>query len=218
MSYKEPLPFTQWEEICLSLFTQEVTPEQINWFEYLTPRASLQKQLNLFAIASAKTQIHPLNEKFKRSLMSFSFYEDYKDLASWVLCHRSESKFKPLYSVFCKACKDPGILSSTSDMDVLALKQLKKQVQKDVYKMQDNIKFETYLNEGTQVLYTWYEPEHFILQKNAYFLLKKYQGSDWIVFTPQGVLGHINQKTIYREEVAPFTQKGVEPQSIAAFT
>lgn len=129
------LSLNQWEEICFGLFAEGTDPREINWLETIGIEKRLNKsaqdQLDLFAFTHH--QKSRVNRRFQEKIQNLPFYGAYCDLCRIVLCHKSESKFKHLYSLFCKACSDPRILMNNADEDVYALSTIKNQVIKELH-------------------------------------------------------------------------------------
>lgn len=185
---KQPLSFSQWESLCLDLFDRGLGPEDVLWDQYIASRKHLH-QLTLFE------QLPPRSsqrlELFRQQFSKMPFYEDYKKICQWTLCHRSPAKFRYLYRLFCKASTDPRILLSAEDEDYRALKTLKQQVLKEVHRLQDQVGFHHMNVLGHRVIWTHCEAEHFIVYDCFDFFQRKWQGKNWIILSPHAVIGFL---------------------------
>jgi probable DNA metabolism protein len=66
--------------------------------------------------------------------------------------------------------------------DVRDLEAIEKAVRRDVHKMRAFVRFRKMRDEERYV--AWFEPDHFIVERNAPFFVRRFTGMRWTLLTP----------------------------------
>ena len=79
---------------------------------------------------------------------------------------------------------EPKLLAIASDPDTRRLEAMEKAVRRDIHKMHAFVRFRK-IGEGNDERYVaWFEPDHFIVERNADFFVRRFTGMRWTILTP----------------------------------
>lgn len=110
----------------------------------------------------------------------------YVDLAKTVSLHTVESRWSMLYRVLWRLTHgEPKLLEVPTDPDLIELRHLAKEVQKDAYRMRQYIRFRETELEGQKWFVAWYEPEHDSVHLNEKFFSDRFANMRWSILTPR---------------------------------
>src|SRR5690606_3140435 len=105
-------------------------------------------------------------------------------LAETVICHCTPARFDALYRVLLRLRTEPHLMRIASDPDVMRISAMEKSVRRDIHKMRAFVRFRRLdLPEGERYV-AWFEPEHFIVERNADFFVRRFTGMRWTILTP----------------------------------
>jgi DNA polymerase len=111
-------------------------------------------------------------------------------LAGAVICHSEPSRFSLLYRMLFRLAHDQRLLQMSSDADVVTAQRMAKSVGRDYHKMTAFVRFkEMPLPEGVagrRRFISWFEPDHFIVDRVAPFFQRRFTDMDWLIMTPKG--------------------------------
>ena len=69
-------------------------------------------------------------------------------------------------------------------IDVRRFEAMEKAIRRDIHKMRAFVRFRM-IGEGDGERYVaWFEPDHFIVEKNAAFFVRRFTGMHWTILTP----------------------------------
>jgi len=126
---------------------------------------------------------------------AFNVPRAFVDLAQTVLCHRDPERFTLLYTLLLRLRVNSGALGDEADPLIRRLVQRARAVRRDVHKMRAFVRFrEIGQGEATRFV-AWFEPEHFILRRNAGFFVRRFTSMHWSILTPIGAL-HWDTETL----------------------
>jgi uracil-DNA glycosylase len=109
---------------------------------------------------------------------------DFIDLAELAICHSDPARFDLLYRILFRLRRQTLLLKIASDPDVVKLSGLAKAVRRDIHKMRAFVRF-VRVGEGADERYVaWFEPDHFIVERNAPFFVRRFTGMRWTILTP----------------------------------
>ncbi|MEW6634070.1 MAG: UdgX family uracil-DNA binding protein [Pseudomonadota bacterium] len=109
---------------------------------------------------------------------------EFVERAETVICHCDPERFSFLYQLLWRFRSEPKLLSIASDPDIRRLEAMEKAVGRDIHKMQAFVRFRK-IGEGAEERYVaWFEPEHFIVERNADFFMRRFTGMRWTILTP----------------------------------
>ena len=101
-----------------------------------------------------------------------------------VICHSDPERFALLYRLLWRMLEEPHLLKIASDPDVRRFEAMEKAVRRDIHKMRAFVRFRK-IGEGDDERYVaWFEPEHFIVERNAPFFVRRFTGMRWSILTP----------------------------------
>ncbi|CEI35660.1 UdgX family uracil-DNA binding protein [Xanthomonas citri pv. citri] len=109
---------------------------------------------------------------------------DFMQLAASVLCHRDPQRHAVLYRLLWRvASGEKALLERATDVDVHRLRQWQKAVQRDTHKMKALVRFRRLPGEEEDFM-SWFEPEHWIVDRVAPFFARRFAGMRWAILTP----------------------------------
>jgi DNA polymerase len=110
---------------------------------------------------------------------------EFVERAEAAICHRDPSRFALLYRLLFRLRRQTLLLRIGSDPDVKRLGEMEKAIGRDVHKMRAFVRFAK-VGEGPEERYVaWFEPDHFIVERNAPFFVRRFTGMRWSILTPQ---------------------------------
>lgn len=105
-------------------------------------------------------------------------------LAGSVLCHRDPQRHALLYRMLWRiAHGERALLQHATDADVRRADVLSKAVRRDTHKMKAFVRFRQVPGE-TDAFVSWFEPEHWIVDRVAPFFARRFAGMRWSILTP----------------------------------
>jgi DNA polymerase len=159
--------FAGWRTAARSLALQGVPPEQVVW--------SVEEADDLFA---EPAETAPVQGAFSvpRSLVA---------LAETVIQANDPARFGLLYALIWRAHRgEKRLLEDAADPLVQRLIRLGQAVRRDTHKMRAFLRFRT-VTEGEATRYVaWFEPDHYIVEANAAFFVRRFATMQWSILTP----------------------------------
>lgn len=161
--------FAGWRDAARRLVLNDVPPQDVVW--------QTQASADLFGAGGV-----PLPEVPDGKILNVP--REFVDTAEGVICHRDPARFALLYRVLWRMRDEPHLLKIASDPDVAVLREMAKSVRRDIHKMRAFVRF-VRIGEGEDERYVaWFEPEHYIVERNAPFFIRRFTGMRWTIFTP----------------------------------
>ncbi|CAN7182440.1 UdgX family uracil-DNA binding protein [Mesorhizobium caraganae] len=109
---------------------------------------------------------------------------DFIEHAETAFCHSDPARFAFLYRMLWRLRTEPKLLAIASDPDTRRLEAMEKAVRRDSHKMHAFVRFRK-IGEGSEERYVaWFEPDHFIVERNADFFVRRFTGMRWTILTP----------------------------------
>ena len=109
---------------------------------------------------------------------------DFVERAETVFCHSDPQRFALLYRMLWRMRAEPALMKIASDPDIRRFEAMEKAVRRDIHKMRAFVRFRK-IGDGEDERYVaWFEPEHFIVQRNAPFFVRRFTGMRWSILTP----------------------------------
>ena len=206
--------FDGWRDAARKLALESVPPEDVTWVvkdkEYLiaeptssvltpTPNPSPQGGGGLAAPATNSAQApaesdaespSPLRGGVrgggtsKRPLGQLTVPRDFVTRAETVICHSDPERFALLYRLLWRLREEPNLLKIASDMDVRRFEAMEKAVRRDIHKMRAFVRFRRIGDREGERYVAWFEPDHFIVERNATFFVRRFTGMNWTILTP----------------------------------
>ncbi|MFN3765552.1 MAG: UdgX family uracil-DNA binding protein [Aliihoeflea sp.] len=162
--------FAEWRDAARRLATNDVPPADIVW--------SAGETEDLFADDTPLPDVAPN--------VTLNVPREFIDRAEAVICHSDPIRFALLYRLLFRLRTEPNLLKIASDPDVMKLHEMEKSVRRDIHKMRAFVRF-VEVGEGENKHYAaWFEPDHFIVERNAPFFVRRFTGMAWTILTPKG--------------------------------
>ena len=156
--------FSGWRDAARRLALNEVRPEDIGW--HVEPSSN---QSDLPAVPAGVQLVVP---------------RDFIEHAEIAFCHADPDRFALLYRVLWRLRTEPKLLAIASDPDTGRLDTMEKAVRRDIHKMRAFVRFRK-IGDGDEERYVaWFEPDHFIVERNAAFFVRRFTGMRWTILTP----------------------------------
>ncbi|UVK39231.1 UdgX family uracil-DNA binding protein [Mesorhizobium sp. AR10] len=156
--------FAGWRDAARRLALDEVRPEDISWSV-----AADSDQAYLPAVPTGAQLVVP---------------RDFIEHAQTAFCHSDPGRFAFLYRMLWRLRDEPKLLAIASDVDTRRLETMEKAVRRDIHKMRAFVRFRK-IDDGAGERYVaWFEPDHFIVERNASFFVKRFTGMRWTILTP----------------------------------
>ena len=109
---------------------------------------------------------------------------DFLSLADAVLCHRDPHRHGLLYRLLWRiSAGEHALLERATDADVHRARELEKSVRRDNHKMKAFVRFREIPGE-TDTFVSWFEPQHYIVERVAPFFARRFAGMRWAILTP----------------------------------
>ena len=158
-----------WRAAARTLALEGTPPEEVVW--------SVGAPDDLFA-AGERPAPPPASGAFTvpRSLVS---------LAETVIQHSDPERFARLYRLIWRANRgEKHLLEITTDPDVHAVQELAKSVRRDTHKMRAFVRFREVPDDSGLKYVSWFEPDHYIVEANAAFFVRRFATMVWSILTP----------------------------------
>ena len=159
-----------WRTAARSLALGSTPPDQTTW--------SVGHPADLFADARAEPPPPPPAGTFTvpRALVS---------LAETAIQHSDPERFALLYRLIWRAhAGEKHLLDLTTDPEVQRVQRMAQSVRRDTHKMRAFVRFrEVAEPEGTRYV-AWFEPDHYIVEANAAFFVRRFATMTWSILTP----------------------------------
>lgn len=156
--------FSGWRDAARRLALNEVGPEDISW--QVAPGSN---QGDLPEVPAGAQLVVP---------------RDFIEHAETAFCHSDPGRFAFLYRMLWRLRDEPKLLEIASDPDTRRLEAMEKAVRRDSHKMHAFVRFRK-IGDGADERYVaWFEPDHFIVERNADFFVRRFTGMRWTILTP----------------------------------
>lgn len=190
-----PTDFSGWRDAARQLVLAGIGPEDVLWSEAATVCPS-----------TALPAVAPGAElRIPRAFV---------ERAQTVICHADPERFAFLYRLLWRLKGDAHLLEIASDPDIRRFEAMEKAVRRDSHKMRAFVRFRK-IGDGEQERFAaWFEPDHFIVERNAPFFVRRFTGMRWAIFTPRGSVDWDGE----RLAVGPAAAKAAAPTEDATET
>jgi uracil-DNA glycosylase len=169
----DPVNFEEWRGRARELLRDDVRPDAVTW-TLASDGASLFDALDAGATYAAPHASAPVPRQFLQ-------------LAGSVLAHSDPQRFGLLYRILWRISHgERRLLERITDGDVARVNEMQKSVRRDSHKMKAFVRFRERpaVAQGQAVYLSWFEPEHYIVERVAPFFVRRFAGIKWSIFTP----------------------------------
>jgi uracil-DNA glycosylase len=115
---------------------------------------------------------------------SFSVPAKFVELAKLAIINRSPHRFALLYRLLWRLCRHHDLLMVTEDPDVAEVSAMADAVDRDINRMQENLRFREFGREQNAHFIAAFKPEHHIVESAAPFFASRYADMPWSILTP----------------------------------
>jgi len=115
---------------------------------------------------------------------TFSVPAKFVELARLAILHRNPDRFALLYRLLWRLRSHHDLLKAATDPDVAEVSSMAMQVQRDMHRMQADLRFREFGREQKAHFIAWFEPEHHIVAAAAPFFASRYADMPWSILTP----------------------------------
>ncbi|MBA3448848.1 MAG: TIGR03915 family putative DNA repair protein, partial [Pseudaminobacter sp.] len=110
--------------------------------------------------------------------------KEFVERARTVCCHSDPERFALLYSLLWRMRGEPELMKIASDPEVGRFERMEKSIRRDSHKMRAFVRFRKIREAEAERYVAWFEPEHFIVERNAPFFVRRFTGMRWTIITP----------------------------------
>ncbi len=162
--------FDGWRDAARRLALSNIPSEQIVW----TVAGAGDEDL----FASGEDLPHPPQGR------EMTAPREFVERAEAVICHSDPDRLGFLYRLLWRFASEPHLLKIHADPDVKRFEQMDKSVRRDIHKMRAFVRFMRIGDGEAERFVAWFEPQHFILERNAPFFVRRFTGMRWTILTP----------------------------------
>ena len=160
--------FAGWRDAARKLALNDVSPEGVTW--------STGRNGDLFGSREPLPDV-PAG-------VTMNVPRAFVDLAELVICHSDPQRFALLYRILFRLRGEPDLIKIASDRDIIRLSEMAKSVRRDIHKMRAFVRFRQIGEDGDERYVAWFEPQHYIVERNAPFFVRRFTGMRWTILTP----------------------------------
>ncbi|MEX0409432.1 UdgX family uracil-DNA binding protein [Aquibium sp. LZ166] len=164
--------FDGWRKAARALAMREIPADQVGW------AVSGAASADLFDGGDLSSDAVP------NGGTAFTVPRSFVEAAETVICHSDPERFSLLYRVLLRLRREPDLLKIASDPDVRRLEAMAKAVRRDIHKMRAFVRFRRIGSGAEERHVAWFEPQHFIVERNAPFFVRRFTGMRWTILTP----------------------------------
>jgi probable DNA metabolism protein len=113
---------------------------------------------------------------------------EFLQLCETVALHREPQRFALMYRLLWRMAREPALRHDPLDADVLLVRQMAHAVRRDIHKMRAFLRFREVPDAdapGGVRHVAWFEPEHYILEANAPWFMRRFTQMHWAILTPE---------------------------------
>ncbi|MFT4076607.1 MAG: TIGR03915 family putative DNA repair protein [Asticcacaulis sp.] len=163
--------FDEWRDAARHALAQGISPRDIDWLSE----------------AAADQELFPPPVAPKTAARAISVPKDFLPLAESLICHSDPARFDLAYRLLWRLQSEKDLLHIRSDPDVTRAHALNRAVHRDSHKMHAFVRFKEMPSETERRAFVaWFEPDHYIVARNAGFFQRRFTDMDWLIATPKG--------------------------------
>ncbi len=162
---RHQVDFDGWRDAARALALQGVPPEQTVW--------AVEEATDLFA------------EQHAGAAGAFAVPRAVVECAQTAIQASDPARFALLYALIWRAHRgEKHILQDEADPLVARIGRLAAAVRRDTHKMRAFLRFREVTDEGATRHVGWFEPDHYIVEANAAFFVRRFATMAWSILTP----------------------------------
>jgi probable DNA metabolism protein len=107
------------------------------------------------------------------------------ELAETCIQHRDPERFALLYRLVWRAhAGETHLMEQATDPELSRAQSLARAVRRDAHKMHAFVRFRAVEEDGATRYVSWFEPDHYIVEANAAFFVRRFATMGWSILTP----------------------------------
>ena len=166
-----PVDFEGWRTAARGLATRGTPPEAVIW--------SVGAAEDLFALGA------PEAETAASPAAGFAVSRAFIELAQTVIQARDPERFALLYQLIWRLRQgERGLMQDAADAQLSRAHRLAHSVRRDTHKMRAFLRFREVSDPDGMRHIAWFEPEHFIVEANADFFVRRFSNLVFSILTP----------------------------------
>jgi probable DNA metabolism protein len=182
--------FSGWRDAARRLVLNDIPPDDVSWI-------------------AGGMNLQPLPEMPAHRQLSVS--RSFIARAEAVICHSDPERFSLLYRLLWRMKDQPGLMEIASDPDIRHFEAMEKAVRRDMHKIRAFVRFRRIESGDGERFVAWFEPSHFIVERNADFFVRRFAGMRWTILTPHASADWDGE----RLTIGPGASKGEAPDADA---
>ncbi|WP_274627210.1 UdgX family uracil-DNA binding protein [Arvimicrobium flavum] len=167
VALKSDIDFASWRDAARRLVLNGARPEDVAWT--VDPVRAAELAASLPAIPAGAVLNVP---------------RSFVERAEAVFCHSDPARFGFLYQLLWRLTRKPELMQIASDPEVRRFEAMDKAVRRDIHKMRAFVRFRRIKDGSGEHYVAWFEPDHFILERNAEFFVRRFTGMHWAILIP----------------------------------
>lgn len=168
VSLPSPWDLESWRHSARIALRANVPPEAINWHDQTQAGLDFGGDLQGLPVLREAPRVTG----------------EFLSLADAVLCHRDPHRHGLLYRLLWRIAEgEAALLERATDADVHRARELEKAVRRDNHKMKAFVRFREVPGENNAFV-SWFEPQHWILDRVSPFFARRFAGMRWAILTP----------------------------------
>lgn len=165
--------FDNWRKAARTLALHQIAPAEVTWTVQGSAKDAVPAGL------CEAPSLPPIETDG-----SFSVPANFIELARIAALHRDSERFALLYRLLWRLRSDHDLLETRTDPDVALAIAMTGNVQRDVQRMRDVVRFREIGREHKAHYAAWFVPEHHIVEFAAPFFARRYADMPWSILTP----------------------------------
>jgi uracil-DNA glycosylase len=167
VTLEHEVDFDGWRRAARAMAVAGVAPEGVIW--------AVRESADLFA-ERAEVPVVGGGFSVSRALV---------ELAETTIQARDPERFALLYGLIWRAHRgEKHLLEDVADPLVQRVTRLAQAVRRDAHKMRAFVRFRDVLEDGVTRHLAWFEPDHYIVEANAPFFVRRFATMTWSILTP----------------------------------
>ncbi|MGD9635263.1 MAG: TIGR03915 family putative DNA repair protein [Pirellulales bacterium] len=168
--------FGEWRSVARRLLDAEMSPEDVAFVE------GGERQRALAFGDEATDHLERESLGLRRYLVPKGFVA----LARTVACHRDPTRWTLLYRLLWRLTHgEPRLLAAEADDDVIRVRTMEKQVERDAQRMKSSVRFRQVTKAGEVWFAAWHRPSHHVVRMVASFFVERFAAMKWSIETPE---------------------------------
>jgi DNA polymerase len=170
MQQVRPRNFAEWRQGARALLNAQVPPDAVIWSDQREPSLFEEAGYGEPPSRAGTLRVSP------ELIQLLELVALYRDPARWEIMYRLAWRI---------ANENRRLLEDAADPQVRGAQQMAKSVRRDLHKMHAFVRFRKVAEQDGERYVSWFEPEHYILERGAGFFVRRFGSMNWMIATPE---------------------------------